>query len=112
MAEEPQSRSPSSSNTQRFIGRLQVCGRHGIGQRGPWKRPGATFFAIWPLLMSPCWGMSSHSGDSTLADQGKKNVADAQFKKLQRVAEGKRAASDYEASQAAGYAKTAKLKAE
>ena len=47
-----------------------------------------------------------------MADQGKKNVADAQFKKLQRVAEGKRAASDYEASQAAGYAKTAKLKAE
>lgn len=47
-----------------------------------------------------------------MADQEKKNTADAQFKKLQRVAEGKRAASDYEASQAAGYAKTAKLKAE
>jgi hypothetical protein len=43
---------------------------------------------------------------------GAKNKADAQFKKLQRVADGKRAMSDYEADQAAGYAKTAKLKAE
>jgi hypothetical protein len=45
-----------------------------------------------------------------LADQAKK-TADAQFKKLQRAADGKRAMSEYEAEQAAGYARTAKLKA-
>ncbi len=46
-----------------------------------------------------------------LADQAKKTAADAQFKKLQRAADGKRAMSEYEAEQAAGYARTAKLKA-
>ena len=39
-------------------------------------------------------------------------MADAQFKKLQRVADGKRALTDYETQQVSGYAKTAKLKAE
>jgi hypothetical protein len=43
--------------------------------------------------------------------EGAKKKADAQFKKLQRVADGKRAMSDYESDQASGYAKTAKLKA-
>lgn len=47
-----------------------------------------------------------------MADGAKKTAADAQFRKLQRVADGKRAMSDYETSQAAGYARTAKLKAE
>jgi hypothetical protein len=47
-----------------------------------------------------------------LADGAKKTAADAQFKKLQRVADGKRAMSDYETDQAAAYARTAKLKAE
>ena len=46
-----------------------------------------------------------------MADGAKTKTADAQFKKLQRVADGKRAMSDYESSQAAGYAHTAKLKA-
>lgn len=47
-----------------------------------------------------------------MADGAKTKTADAQFRKLQRVADGKRAMSDYETSQAAGYARTAKLKAE
>jgi len=47
-----------------------------------------------------------------LADQARKAAADAQFKKLQRVADGKQAMSEYQAEQAAINERTARLKAE
>ena len=47
----------------------------------------------------------------TLADQSKTDRANAQFEKLQRVADGKKAMSEYEAELAATRAKTAKLRA-
>lgn len=49
--------------------------------------------------------------ETILADQSRKTVADAQFKKLQRVQDGKKAMSEYEAEQAAVRTKTARLKA-
>ncbi len=44
-------------------------------------------------------------------DQSRKTVADAQFRKLQRAQDGKKAMSEYEAEQAAVRVKTARLKA-
>jgi hypothetical protein len=46
-----------------------------------------------------------------LADQSKVHRADAQFKKLQKAEDGKKAMSEYEAEQAAVRAKTERLKA-
>ena len=46
-----------------------------------------------------------------MADTSKTDRANAQFEKLQRVADGKKAMSEYEAEQAAVRAKTARLRA-
>lgn len=46
-----------------------------------------------------------------MADHSKKDEAHEQFKKLQRVEDGKKAMSEYEAEGAATRAKTAKLRA-
>jgi hypothetical protein len=47
----------------------------------------------------------------TLADKSKKDDAQAQFNKLQRAEDGKKAMSDYEAEGAAVRAKTERLRA-
>jgi hypothetical protein len=46
-----------------------------------------------------------------LADHSKKDQANAQFKQVQRAAEGKKAMSEYESEGVAVLAKTARLKA-
>ena len=46
-----------------------------------------------------------------MADDAKTNKANAQFNKLQRAEDGKKAMSEYEKEQAATLAKTARLKA-
>jgi hypothetical protein len=46
-----------------------------------------------------------------LTDQSRKTVANAQFMKLQRAQDGKKAMSEYEAEAVAVRAKTARLKA-
>ena len=46
-----------------------------------------------------------------MSDDSKKNQAEAQFRKMQRAEDGKKAMSEYEAGVAAVRAKTAKLKA-
>ena len=46
-----------------------------------------------------------------MADQSKKDTANAEFKKAQRAEAGKKALSDYEAEAAAERAKTARLRA-
>lgn len=45
-----------------------------------------------------------------MADQSKKDKANAEFKKAQRAEDGKKALSDYEAQAAAERAKTARLR--
>jgi hypothetical protein len=49
--------------------------------------------------------------DGDMADKSKKQDASAQFAKLQRAEDAKRAASDYESAAAALRAKTERLKA-
>jgi hypothetical protein len=46
-----------------------------------------------------------------MADQSKKDTANAEFKKAQRAEDGRKAMSDYEAQAAAERTKTARLKA-
>jgi hypothetical protein len=55
--------------------------------------------------------LSARQQEMTLADKSKKDDAQAQFQKLQRAEDGKKAMSEYEAEGAAVRAKTERLRA-